>query len=125
MEFRFSNDWNQVWIVKKYQTDVIDRLVDEWCEFDDAKDIDNPAIPIQITENKTFDWYLSNQIQSMKARFGDQREGLLALGNGVLYNGGLTDASCRLTIVNEMYGGNAITRGVLKKTLPGSTEVYE
>lgn len=46
MEFRFSNDWNQVWIVKKYQTDVIDRLVDEWCEFDDAKDIDNPAISI-------------------------------------------------------------------------------
>ena len=34
ISFQFSDDWQKVQVVKKHQSDVIDRLKSEWCEFD-------------------------------------------------------------------------------------------
>lgn len=56
LEFRFSSigvNW-RVNVIKRVQTKVIDRMTEEWCEFDDAD--------VEITQNQTHDWYLSNEI---------------------------------------------------------------
>ncbi len=55
ISFQFSLDWREVQVVKKYQSDVIDKLTSERCEFGDAT-IDFSD------ENKTYDWYLANEI---------------------------------------------------------------
>lgn len=34
ISFQLTSDWQKVQVVKKHQSDVIDRLKEEWCEFD-------------------------------------------------------------------------------------------
>ena len=38
ISFQFSSNWQEVQVVKKHQSDVIDRLKEEWCEFDGLED---------------------------------------------------------------------------------------
>ena len=59
ISFQFSLDWREVQVVKKHQSDVIDRLSKEWCEFDER----NIKFPDTLhPEDKTYDWYLANEI---------------------------------------------------------------
>lgn len=36
LEFKFNDGWSEVYVVRHCQTEVIDRVVREWCEFDDV-----------------------------------------------------------------------------------------
>ena len=102
LQFQFDNssgsiNWDVIYVFRKYQTGVINRVSDEWCYFDD-----NPST-CAFTENKTFDWYLSNEICRMMKTYPTSTQ-LSLLGHGVLYSGNL-ECDGRIKIVNEMQGG--------------------
>ena len=107
---QFSGDWSKVKVIKLYQTRVIDRVDDEWCEFDSS--------PSPITSDKTYDWYLANEIARIMNMYGSQKSGLQNLGGGVLYSGGLNRVECRLGISNEIQGKYVVSKGVLTKKFP-------
>ena len=54
ISFKFNNDWSLVKVSKKHQSDVIDRLDGESCEFDSKT--------ITFSKDKTYDWYLANEL---------------------------------------------------------------
>lgn len=81
ISFQFSDDWQKVQVVKKHQSDIIDELKEEWCEFDDR-------MGIGIDRNKTFDWYVANELihlQRDSSMFGK----VANIGSGVIYSGAL------------------------------------
>ena len=45
-------------MIKKHQSDVVDRAAHEWCEFDGTE--------IDFTEDKTYDWYLANELRRIR-----------------------------------------------------------
>lgn len=49
-----SNAWKRIQVIKKHQSDVIDRFTDEWCAFDDVN--------VELTPDKTYMWWLANEI---------------------------------------------------------------
>lgn len=74
--------WNSVQVVKKCQCDVIDKLREESCRYD-TKTIDFSDT------NKTYDWYLANEILRIQREHQSQEQALLNLGGGNIYNGAL------------------------------------
>lgn len=81
ISFQFSDDWQKVQVVKKHQSDVIDELKDEWCEFDSRTDI-------SIGTNKTFDWYVANELIHLQ-RNSSTFDKVANIGSGVIYSGAL------------------------------------
>ena len=86
IQFQFvttgASAWKIVNVVKKHQSDVIDRLKSEWCEFDEAE--------IDLSdENKTYDWYVANEILRIQNVYATEGLKLSNLGNGLLFNGAL------------------------------------
>ena len=119
IELAFSPDWTKVDVLKRHVAVAIDRLVWEWCEYDDEV--------VSIDSDRIFEWHLANEVLHLKngefASNPDLLAGLLALGSGKVYGGLLDSGSFRLGIENEMRGGVAITRGVLtKESQDGTTE---
>jgi hypothetical protein len=108
LKFQFSADWKKVKVIKKIQAVVIDRIRDEWCAFDDI------STPFDDDANKTFEWYLGNEIVRIKNTYGKTAQ-MQFLGNGFLYDGFLDKIDCTLTIVNEVNMGHVVSRGVLVK----------
>ena len=73
-------------VVKKHQSDVIDKLETESCEFDGTAEEPHNIV---FTEHKTYDWYLANELLRIQDNYQTQGNALLNLGNGVVYTGGL------------------------------------
>ena len=110
LQFQFdTSTWRSVGVVKKHQSDIINRVVEEWCEFDEATTTPGVAF---FTPSKTFDWYVSNQLTHIAEHYPDQWYIGLGLGNGVLYDGNLF-TSCTLNFVNAVDGGVVTTYGEL------------
>ena len=54
LKFKISNiGWNSVKVFKNHQVVVVDRIIREWCEFDNNNDV-------EFDDNKTYDWWVSN-----------------------------------------------------------------
>ena len=117
LKFQFEvtgdNAWMLVQVVKKHQSDVVDRFVDEWCEFDGP--VETPTT-YDITPDKTFNWYIANELVRIQKTYLSQCQALDNLGGGVLYNGGLELATkpeppteCKLHIRNELQNGDVVT----------------
>lgn len=115
LHIQFNSAWDKVNIVKDYQIQVINRLRNEWCFFDSK--------PVEFGEKRSYDWYLANEIQWMMDNYPQKAAGIDLLGHGVLYSGGLMNASYVLEVESEMRNGYAMTKGVLVKTMPGTGEV--
>lgn len=115
LHIQFNSTWDKVNIVKDYQIQVINRLKDEWCVFDSKH--------VEFDEEQSYDWYLANEIQWMMDNYPQKAAGIDLLGHGVLYSGGLMNASYVLEVESEMRNGYAMTKGVLVKTMPGTGEV--
>ena len=81
-----ASAWKIVNVVKKHQSDVIDRLKSEWCEFDGP--MDSPS-EYEFTSNKTYDWYVANEILRIQNGYATEGLKLSNLGNGLLFNGAL------------------------------------
>ena len=75
--------WQKVQPIQRHQSEVLDRVSDEWCEFDDKQNV-------EIGVDKTYEWWLCDRILEILSLHPSQRQALLNLGNGVLYDGGLT-----------------------------------
>ena len=90
IQFQFvttgASAWKIVNVVKKHQSDVIDRLKSEWCEFDGP--MDSPS-EYEFTSNKTYDWYVANEILRIQNGYATEGLKLSNLGNGLLFNGAL------------------------------------
>lgn len=56
-------------------------MVSEGCEFDGVK--------VEIDSNKTYDWWFAHAVMNLMDKHPSQFTGAKALGNGVLYDGGL------------------------------------
>lgn len=74
----------------------------------------------ELTEHKTWDWYLANEIVRMKSYYAQHVNALDDLGSGSVFSGGLEldntgGTVCKLSIVNEIQEGYVISRGVLTK----------
>ena len=111
--------------MKKHQSDVIDRLSREWCEFDNREDI-------QIGKDKTYDWYLANEILRIQGRYASQSRALLNLGNGILYNGGLSlstnptlGTECHIHVRNDIQNEDVVTICELVKKYEDSELVQQ
>lgn len=105
-----ASAWNRVQVVQKHQSDVIDRLETERCEFDST------VITFDEEGNKTYDWYLANEILRIQELYTSQSQALLNLGNGVLYTGGLRlttnptmGTECRVQIRNDIQNEDVVT----------------
>ena len=88
-------------MVKKHQSDVIDRLETETCEFDGSE--------VQFDKDKTYDWYLANEILRIQNLHQSKQLALENLGNGVLYTGALQlstnqtkNTTCKIRFRNEI-----------------------
>lgn len=114
-------------MTKKHQSDVIDRLQTETCEFDNTQDS-----KIVFDANKTYDWYLANEILRVKKLYQSQAQALLNLGNGNLYTGALeltTNATsgtqCLVRMKNEIQNEDVVTVCELVKTYGGGEFVQK
>lgn len=103
-QFEYGEASATVKVVKCVDAVAMDRVVEEWCEYDDRN--------ISISGVKSFDWYLSNVVWNMIGQFGNR---VSALGNGVLYEGGLLDTKCMFGIRHNMVDGFVESVLVLKK----------
>jgi hypothetical protein len=56
-------------------------VVSESCEFD--------GVEVVIDSNRTYDWWFAHAVMNLMDRHPSQFTGAKALGNGVLYDGGL------------------------------------
>ena len=85
MSFQFSNDAdNTVTVIRRVQSPIVDRLAEEWCEYDNTSiDFDN--------KDKTWDWYIANFIVEFKVKYPELSGNMSALGGDVLYSGFLDD----------------------------------
>ena len=125
LTFRVLQDANQIQVVGRHSADIKDKVVEEWCEFDDAKDIDNPALPIRIAENKTYDWYLANEMQRLIQAYPSIRGPLSRLGNGVLFSGGMLETQCKVKLVHEVQDGYVVSKCVLTKKIGDGEETTQ
>ena len=66
VQFNFDNSWNSVVPVRRYSTNIQDRVVDEWCEFDNS----NPMTLDDFDKDRTFEWYLANEIVRIGQKYG-------------------------------------------------------
>ena len=118
-----TNAWKRIQVVKKHQSDVIDRLKSEWCEFDGWNiDFDDP--------DKTYDWYLANEILRIQNDHVTEGMKLANLGSGILYNGGLNlvtmpvpKTECRIQFRNELQNEDVLTVIELVKEYDGNEYV--
>lgn len=108
ISFKFNNDWSLVQVSKKHQSDVIDWLDGESCEFDSKT--------ITFSKDKTYDWYLANELLRIHKNHQSRAQGLLNLGNGNIYNGalGLTTndslkTKCYVRILNDVQNEDVVT----------------
>lgn len=117
LKFQFTttgdDKWRKVRVEQKHQSDVIDRLKDEWCEFDGTTEEPNNIV---FTEHKTYDWHLANEILRLGNMYMSKGTALSNLGNGLLYDGGLKlvtnptlGTECRLHIRNEIQNEDVVT----------------
>lgn len=110
-------------MVKKHQSDVIDRLNSEWCAFDDVN--------IQFAPpNKSYDWYVANELLRIYDLYVTKQDVLLELGNGHLYSGALrlnshSDASrsCTIHMRNDISNDDVVTLCELVKRYDGNEYV--
>lgn len=93
-------------VVKRVDAVAMDRVVEERCEYDDRD--------ISISSVQSFDWHLSNAVWNMIGQFGTR---VSALGNGVLYEGGLLDTKCMFGIRHNLVDGFVESVLVLKKQI--------
>lgn len=110
MKFQFSSDWNRVQIIKNYYVEVMDRVTSEWCRFDNQS--------VTIDQDRTFEWYLANELIRFKEQYPSFRLAINDLGNGFLYKGSMLSANFKLGISNELQDGNIVTRAILTKEDP-------
>ena len=117
LKFQFettgTNAWKIVRVVKKHQSDVIDQLTKEWCEFDGP--IDRPS-EYEFTPNKTYDWYVANELLKIHQQHPIEYRKLLNLGSGKLFNGALKlitstvpPRDCILHVRNELQNEDVVT----------------
>lgn len=106
--FQFSDDWQQVNVVKKHQSEVIDRLETETCGFD--------GIEVKFDKDKTYDWYLANEILLIQKQNQSKQLALKNLGNGVIYTGALQlstsqtkNTTCKIRFRNEVQNEDVVT----------------
>ena len=106
--FQFSDDWQQVNVVKKHQSEVIDRLETETCRFDGTE--------VQFDKDKTYDWYLANELLLIQRQNQSKQLALKNLGNGVLYTGALQlstsqtkNTTCKIRFRNEVQNEDVVT----------------
>lgn len=112
-------------MVKKHQSDVIDRLKEEWCEFDDkVVDLSN--------SDKTYDWYVANELMYLQ-RNNSASIKVGNLGSDVIYNGALElqtnttppETVCTIRIKNEIQNEDVITICELEKKYGGKEYVQK
>lgn len=107
LEIHFNTEWNQATAIKKWQCDVVHRLLGEWCEFDEAE--------IDFSDsNKTYDWYLANEILRIQRKYQTQAQALLNLGGGNIYDGEL-ECVCTVKIRNDIQNEEIVTVCELEK----------
>ena len=92
---------------------MIDKVNNEWCEFDN--------VDVDLTEDKTFMWYMANQVNKLIVYNRDYIE---RLGNGLLYDG-LMDTKGTLSVKNVVENGYVLTYGVFEKTKVDGSKVKE
>ena len=105
MKFQFSKDWSRVQIIKDYSVVAMDHVYEEWCVFDDTN--------VEIDDDRTFEWYLANEVARMKEAYPALQIGTTTLGNGYFYEGDMFRATIGLDVVNELLDGNVTTRARL------------
>ena len=86
-------------MVKKHQSDVIDELTRERCEFDDG---------IAITNDKTYDWYVANELLHIRDNSSSSVD-IGKLGDGVIYSGYLDNGTFYIRTRNEVQNGDVVT----------------
>lgn len=108
-----TSEWDTVKAVLDYQTEIMDKVTGEWCAFDDL--FTNTYLP---PEEASYDWYLSNLIVDI-ARV---KPNVKNLGDGVLYQGGLDQTTCRVELAHEVQGGDVVSKCVLVKKVGNEPE---
>lgn len=61
---------------------MIDEVREERCKFDD--------VSVQFDENRTFDWWVAHVLMDLEDNYPAVAAGARMLGNGRIYDGGLT-----------------------------------
>ena len=111
LSFKFNygeNGQTSVVVVKQLSIAVSDHIVEEWCRFSGSSI--HPETH-EVGNDRTFEWNLSSEILNMREQYPIQMDGL---GNGVLYDGFLNNATFRLCARNASQGGSVSTDLVLK-----------
>lgn len=116
LEFRFTSA-TEVYIVKFYHTNVVDRVKTEWCEYDDV-----PSSEFVFDDDRTFEWYYANKLLEMMKSHPDKKVFIKSLGGGNLYDGALDVNNFRLSIKHVIQDGVVLSRGVLTRVYDGRTE---
>jgi hypothetical protein len=121
MTFTFNDEDGTVVVEKSVQRKVLDRVVDEWCEFD------NKELNLDESQGRTFEWCLANQIVDMQGKYVQFKSALSDLGNMMLYGGymqinNLGGTICKLRIQNEIQNGKVLSKCYLVKGLNDSTQ---
>lgn len=111
-------NWDRVKAVFSHWVHATDHVTREWCAFDDRT--------IQLSgrsgnEDKTYEWCLANHILEL-TRINLERGDIRNLGDGVLYQGGLDQATCTLKLVHEVHNGDVVSRCVLTKKVGDNPE---
>jgi hypothetical protein len=112
LTFHFVYDGNggtAVVVVKRVSIVVEDHIKEEWCIYSGSTE--HPISHNIDATQRTFEWYLSNEIVNMRDAYPTQID---CLGNGVLYEGFLNNATFRLCAKNLNQGGSVATELVLK-----------
>ena len=105
LHFQFSGDWTTVQVIKRHQTDVIDRLDEEWCEFDDVAGV-------KLDSNRTLAWHVASQLLSLMEGSPETEYAVKGLGGGVLYEG-LLKTPCEIKLTHDVSDGIVTTRGLM------------
>jgi hypothetical protein len=123
--FIFSEDGNHVHVIRDFSTKVMDRVIDEWCAYDDVV-LDSESIKLKngdtsiesFTSNITFEWHLVKEILRLK----EQKSEIMRLGDGQLFNGFLDGCTCTVSVLNELTNGYVVTNAILKIKENGTDE---
>lgn len=111
---------------------MIDRLSNEWCIYDSFYTDAGSGEPMWAdkgvfrwdllwNKDRTFDWYLANEIQRMKESYPMTVASLSNLGDGTLFSGLLKNTKCRLSLVHETQGRDVVSKLVMTIDVNGET----
>jgi hypothetical protein len=97
-----------------YQSKVVDRVSEEWCEFDEEN--------VAFDGNRTFEWWLAHQLRSLVSRYPSLSLPIENL-KGVLYDGELVGGECKIRLRNEIRIGTIVSNAILVRTDKNGKEI--